>query len=216
MFLHHNPLVCFREEQDALQFCSQIARGTVEAIVLHMNTFRTYSQLGQWACAVLVQCIYHLVPSIAAAGTSQADRGASLYALQTVKALLLYMSTHQGSAKRAQRALKRIFSAAERIGANDQNTYSLLKTASNVEVPQAQTQAQTAYGTSAMDLPLPIPLDQSYLQFPGPAMVFDSAMLLDSSFMGESLPMDFLSSWTPFFMNDEETSPIRDPFFLNT
>ena len=92
----------------------------MEAIVVYMETFNTYSQLGQWACAVLVECIYHLVPFITA-DNDDADRRKAITALLSIKSLMENMSITQGSARRAQKSLQHIFSAVERCDPSPRN-----------------------------------------------------------------------------------------------
>ncbi|KIW16969.1 hypothetical protein PV08_04160 [Exophiala spinifera] len=113
LLLHHNPFSRVRASSNTLDLRLKKAVEMVNAIVLHLETFDTYSQLGQWACAVLVECIYHIVP-VVASNISDSDRNKAVSALHSIKALMENLSTSQGSARRAQRALKRVFSVVER------------------------------------------------------------------------------------------------------
>ncbi|KAL6240953.1 hypothetical protein RBB50_012212 [Rhinocladiella similis] len=120
LLLHHNPFSRLRSSSNSLDLRLKKATEIVNAIVLHMETFDTYSQLGQWACAVLVECIYHIVP-VVTSNISDSDRKTAISALRSIKVLMENMSTSQGSARRAQRALKRIFSVVERSDSSHGN-----------------------------------------------------------------------------------------------
>ncbi|KAF5707605.1 hypothetical protein FMUND_11013 [Fusarium mundagurra] len=65
LLLHHNPLAPLSSSSTALlSFRLNKARELVEAIVIYMKTFKAYNQMGQWACSVLLECIYHLAPFV--------------------------------------------------------------------------------------------------------------------------------------------------------
>lgn len=121
LLLHHNPLARLRATTSSLGYRLTKANEVIQAIILHMETFNTYSQLGQWACAVLVECIYHIVPHIASTA-NDTDRNTAISALLSIKNLMQSMSSTQGSARRAQRVLKRIFTVVECSDTNLQNT----------------------------------------------------------------------------------------------
>ncbi|KAF4955779.1 hypothetical protein FGADI_4351 [Fusarium gaditjirri] len=115
LLLHHNPLAPLSSSSIALSsFRLNKARELVEAIVIYMKTFKAYNQMGQWACSVLFECVYHLAPFIGPAN-EETSRRKAIASLLSVRDLMGDMARTQGSAHRAQRSLRRIFNAVESV-----------------------------------------------------------------------------------------------------
>lgn len=87
---------------------------------MYMETFNSYSQMGQWACSVLGECIYHLAPFIGTAN-DEMTRTTALTSLLSIHSLMENMSMPQGSARRAQRSLRHILSTVESCDPNLHN-----------------------------------------------------------------------------------------------
>ncbi|KAF5963275.1 hypothetical protein FCOIX_13899 [Fusarium coicis] len=110
MVLRHNPLMEVQNDTNAIQLCGTTAMETVNAIVLYMKRYKTYGQLGYFCAATLVDCVYHLAPSLTIQTSVDHRRAASL-AVSRARHLLGQISAHRRAATRAARALKPILNA---------------------------------------------------------------------------------------------------------
>lgn len=97
-----------------MRLCGSIAIDTVHAVTAYMTTYNTVGQLGHFTASTLVECICHLIPSLAT-NFPQSDRDAALQAIAESQQLLSNIALHQGSAKRAQKVMNHVFDAVRRL-----------------------------------------------------------------------------------------------------
>jgi len=114
MILRHNPLMDNEDDIDAMRLCGDIAVETVRAIVVYMDKYNCVGPLGHFAATTLVECICHLVPSLAAT-MPQSNREQAISTITQSHQLLQRISVHRGAAKRANKILERVFDAVNRM-----------------------------------------------------------------------------------------------------
>jgi hypothetical protein len=100
-----------------------------------MEKYYQVGPLGVFCTTSLVECICHLVPSLAAS-VPKGQREAATEALEAARQLLQRISTYHNAAKRAQKMLKHIFDAVSGIS-KDRMGISSSKAAQGLPAPTA-------------------------------------------------------------------------------
>ncbi|KAJ2891127.1 hypothetical protein MKZ38_000909 [Zalerion maritima] len=123
MTLRHNPLMDNQDDVDTMRFCAAVSTETIEAVVVYINTYYCVGQLGHFTASTLVECICHLIPSLAVS-LPQADRDAAIWAMSEVQRLLRRISQHRAVARRAEKVLEHVFDAVGRMSHEQESNSS--------------------------------------------------------------------------------------------
>lgn len=118
MILRHNPLLDNHDDFEAMVLCGKIAMETAHAVVAYIRKTNCVAQLGHFATTTLVECICHLIPSIAI-GFPHEHREAALNTIVDSQQLLNQISVHRGAAKRAARVMAQVFNAVSRLASQE-------------------------------------------------------------------------------------------------
>lgn len=180
MILRHNPLMDNEDDIEAMRLCGDIAVETVRAVVVYMNEYNCVGQLGTFAATTLVECICHLVPSLAAT-MPRSNREQAISTITESHQLLQRISVHQEAAKRANKILEQVFDTVNRMSCLSgpqtlDPMHDLFVNATNFMVDPCGTFNGTGFlphTPGALDIPNDWLLDSFYPETPSSYTRFD-------------------------------------------
>lgn len=107
------------DDLHAMQLCTDIASETIESTVSYIDEYNCVSHVGHFVATTLVECIYHLSPSLAV-NVPSFRKSKAISSIRESQQLLQRVSVYRGTGKRAQKMVELVFDGVVRMETDEQ------------------------------------------------------------------------------------------------